>query len=85
MLFDSQSLLPEMSTQRGLLHFSLRQFGFPAYHIELTHFWQHTIMITVALVLGLMLGTTYEIEKTRDLRYKLNRIRRELAFYQSKQ
>ena len=85
MLFDSQTLLPEMSAQRGQLYLSLRPFGFPAYHIELTHFWQHTIMIGVTLILGLMLGTTYEMKKTRDLRYKLNRIRRELAYYQSKQ
>ncbi|WP_353721317.1 hypothetical protein [Dyadobacter sp. 676] len=85
MLFDSQALLPEMPAQRGQLHFSLKDIGFPAYHIELTHFWQHAIMIGVALVLGFVLGTTYEIKKTRDLRYKLNRINRELAYYQSKQ
>lgn len=85
MLFGSQALLPETPTQGGLLHFSLRNIGLPAYHIELNHFWQHTIMIAVTLILGFVLGTTYEIKKTRDLRYRLNRIRRELAYYQSKQ
>ncbi|SEI40780.1 hypothetical protein SAMN05216327_101310 [Dyadobacter sp. SG02] len=85
MLFGSQGLLPEMSAQRGLLRFSLRQLGLPAYQIELTHFWQHTIMIGVTLIIGFILGRTYEMEKTRDLRYKLNRIHRELAYYQSKQ
>jgi hypothetical protein len=85
MLFNSQGLVPETTTQRGQIYFSLQEIGFPAYHIELTHFWQHTIMIGVALLLGFVLGTTYEIKKTRDLRYKLNRIDRELAYYQSKQ
>lgn len=83
MLFGSQTLLPEMSSPRGQLYLSLRRFGFPAYHIELSHFWQHAIMIGVALLLGFVLGRTYEMKKTRDLRYKLNRIRRELAYYQS--
>lgn len=85
MIFGSQSLLPEMSAQRGQLYFSLRPFGFPAYHIELTHFWQHTIMIGGTLIIGFILGRAYEIKKTRDLRYKLNRIHRELAYYQTKQ
>ncbi|OJV16442.1 MAG: hypothetical protein BGO21_26475 [Dyadobacter sp. 50-39] len=84
MLSDSQALLPEMPAQSGLLRFSLRNVGLP-YRIELTHFWQHAIMIGVALLLGFVLGTTYEMKKTRDLRYRLNRIRRELAYYQSKQ
>lgn len=85
MIFGSQSLLPEMSAQRGQLYFSLRPFGLPAYYIELSHFWQHAIMIGVTLIIGFMLGRTYEVKKTRDLRYKLNRIHRELAYYQTKQ
>ncbi|MBO9613638.1 MAG: hypothetical protein J7619_13130 [Dyadobacter sp.] len=85
MIFGSQSLLPEMSAQRGQLYFSLRSLGFPAYHVELTQFWQHTIMIGGTFIIGFILGRAYETKKTRDLRYKLNRIHRELAYYQSKQ
>ncbi|MGV3599769.1 MAG: hypothetical protein ACO1N1_01135 [Dyadobacter fermentans] len=85
MLFDSQALLPETSTQSGLLRVSLREFGLPSYRVELSHFWQHTIMIGVTLLIGFVLGRAYEVKKTRDLRYKLNRIYRELAYYQSKQ
>ncbi|GGH36935.1 hypothetical protein GCM10007423_29610 [Dyadobacter endophyticus] len=85
MLFDSHGLLPEMSAQKGQFTLSLRDIGLPAYHIAFTHFWQHVIMIGVALILGFVLGTTYEMKKTRELRYRLNRIRRELVFYQSKQ
>ncbi|MCF0075055.1 hypothetical protein LZD49_31515 [Dyadobacter sp. CY261] len=85
MLASSQALLPEMPSQRSQLYFSLRELGLPTYHIALTHFWQHTIMIGVTLMLGFVLGSTYEIKKTRELRYKLNRIRRELSYYQSKQ
>lgn len=85
MLFASQGLLPETSVGYGQLYFSLRIPGLPTYHIELTRFWQHTIMVGVTLVLGFILGRAYEMKKTRDLRYKLNRIRRELGYYQSKQ
>lgn len=85
MFFNSQALLPELPAQHGQLHFTLKDIGFPAYHIQLTHLGQHTVMLSVALVLGFVLGTTYEIGKTRDLRYKLNRIDRELDYYQSKQ
>lgn len=84
-LFDSQTLLPEMPAQTGQFHISLKDLGFPTHHIELTHFSQHAIMLTVALSIGFILGNIYEIKKTRDLRYKLNRIDRELEYYHSKQ
>lgn len=85
MLAGSQTLLPEMPAQHGQLHISLGDLGLPKYRVKLSHFWQHTIMISVTLLLGFVLGTTYEMSKTRELRYKLNRLRREVAFYQSKQ
>lgn len=85
MLFGSQALLPETATQKGQFHISLRDLGLPVYRIEVSDLGQHAIMVAVALLLGFILGNTYEIKKTRDLRYKLNRIDRELEYYQSKQ
>jgi hypothetical protein len=44
---------------------------------------QYIVMFTVALLLGFFTGRSYERRKTRDLKYKLNRINHELQFYQS--
>ncbi|MEO6282871.1 MAG: hypothetical protein ABIN80_13190 [Dyadobacter sp.] len=46
---------------------------------------QHAIMFLGAIVLGFCLGNTSSSKRNRDLKYKLNRILREIDFHQSKQ
>lgn len=82
---DTQVVPAESPAQHGQLLFPLRDLGLPGQQIEIPHFWQYVIMVVVTLLLGFLLGTSYGMKKTRGLRYKLNRISRELGYYQTKQ
>jgi hypothetical protein len=46
--------------------------------------WQHIVMLLGALMLGFGLGSASFTRKSKDLNYKLNRITRELEYYQPK-
>jgi hypothetical protein len=46
---------------------------------------QHAIMFLGAIASGFCLGNTSNSKKNKDLKYKLNRILREIDYHQSKQ
>jgi hypothetical protein len=47
--------------------------------------WQHIVMFLGAIALGFCLGNSSRNKKSRDLKYKLNRILKEIEYHQSKQ
>ena len=46
---------------------------------------QYAIILSVTCFLSFLIARSYETRKTRELRYRLNQINRELAFSKSKQ
>jgi hypothetical protein len=52
---------------------------------DIEKLWQHIVMFLGAIVLGFCLGNTSISKKNKDLKYKLNRILREIDYHQSKQ
>jgi hypothetical protein len=54
-------------------------FGYPTSTDALV---QYAVMLLGALLLGFFTGKSYEDRKTRELRYKLNRINRELKYFE---
>jgi hypothetical protein len=55
------------------------------FQININLLIQYSIMLLVTFVLGFFTARSYETRKTRELKYKLNQISRELAFSKSKQ
>jgi hypothetical protein len=83
--FMGGQAFPQFQASPQQLNISLGSIGFPTYQIDVTEIGQHAIMLTIALLLGFILGNTYEKKKTRELRYRLGRINRELDYYRTKQ
>ncbi|WAC12376.1 hypothetical protein [Dyadobacter pollutisoli] len=52
---------------------------------DIEKLWQHILMFAGAVLLGFCIGNSSRSRKSRDLKYKLNRILREIEYHQSKQ
>jgi hypothetical protein len=58
---------------------------FLTYSIDANKLLQYTTMFSVALLLDFFIGKRYGNEKTTELKYRLDRINREIKYYQSKE
>jgi hypothetical protein len=65
--------------------FTHRTFRLLTYQISLDLLIQYAIILSIAMLLGFFIGNSYENKKTRDLKYKLSRMDRELQYFQLKQ
>ncbi|NIJ52150.1 hypothetical protein [Dyadobacter arcticus] len=83
-LYDSPLFLTEVVPVAENVDISENLRLISNYPIDIAEAWQHAIMVSITLLLGFFTGNSYESRKTRELRYKLNRINRELIYYQSK-
>ncbi|TLV01294.1 hypothetical protein [Dyadobacter luticola] len=54
------------------------------YQPTVRELWQYAIMFAGVIILGFFTGRSYEGRKTRELKYRLNRINHELKYYQTK-
>ncbi|KAA0989296.1 hypothetical protein [Dyadobacter aurulentus] len=82
-IFDETGILSERLHFADLFYGKTISLG--TFYLSPGLLVQYTIILAVTCSLSFFIARSYETRKTRELRYRLNQITRELAFSKSKQ